>query len=333
MPAPVDALRIPVLAAAVLGGPTGSRRAARWRAARRAERAARARTGAAGGRARTASSPLPVGHVDRLVAEPELERVDRAQAAGGRSAHTVSLPHRGHPRAAADPPQHRVAVGGAGRELRHAPALGGGRVDHARLRGGRQGPARARAGDRARLRRARRAAGRPRHGPLRPRAAARARLHRRLGRLRAGRARQRRRLRARRARGAWSASASRAAPRCWRAPRPATCTRPSIARTGSRSCSSARCSARSSARSCSARCCTGASSTATRSRCCGWRPARFMLVALVIVLFVRPDPKKIAELLHTHDGTARARPRRRCARSSAAPARSRRCWPARPRSR
>ncbi len=32
----------------------------------------------------------------------------------------------------------------------------------------------------------------------------------------------------------------------------------------------------------------------------------FMLVALVIVLFVRPDPKKIAELLHTHGAEERA---------------------------
>ena len=59
----------------------------------------------------------------------------------------------------------------------------------------------------------------------------------------------------------------------------------------------------------------------------------FMLVALVIVLFVRPDPKRIAELLHTRRPPPRARPRRRCARSSAAPARSPRCSPARPRSR
>jgi MFS family permease len=32
----------------------------------------------------------------------------------------------------------------------------------------------------------------------------------------------------------------------------------------------------------------------------------FMVVALVVVLFVRPDPKKIAELLHTHDATESA---------------------------
>ena len=58
----------------------------------------------------------------------------------------------------------------------------------------------------------------------------------------------------------------------------------------------------------------------------------FMLVALVIVLFVRPDPKRIAELLRHPATPPRRRRPRRCARSSAAPARSRRCWPARPRS-
>ncbi len=145
---------------------------------------------------------------------------------------------------------------------------------------GRRGPARARPGDRARLGRARGAAGRPGDGPLRPRAGARRRLL--IGAAGCGLAAlgSASELGARRARRASCSSAPRAGWRCWRAPRPATCTRPSGARAGSRSCSSARCSARSSGPPCSARCSPAGSSTATRSRRCGSRRAAFMLVGL-----------------------------------------------------
>ena len=58
-------------------------------------------------------------------------------------------------------------------------------------------------------------------------------------------------------------------------------------------------------RSCSARCSPAASSTATRSRCCGSPPAASWSSALVLVLAVRPDPQRIAELLHTDAGRTR----------------------------
>ena len=46
----------------------------------------------------------------------------------------------------------------------------------------------------------------------------------------------------------------------------------------------------------------------------------FMLVALAIVLFVRPDPKRIAELLHTHTA-AESAPGRAAARDRPPPRR------------
>ena len=132
-----------------------------------------------------------------------------------------------------------------------------------------------------------------------------------------------------RARG-WSAP--RAGPRCWRARRRETCTRPSGARTASRSCCSGRSSARSSARSCSARCSPAATSTATRSPGCGWPRAASCSPASCSCSPSGPtrcgSPSCCAP---TRRGRARRR-RRRCARSCAARARSRRCSPARPRS-
>ena len=61
-----------------------------------------------------------------------------------------------------------------------------------------------------------------------------------------------------------------------------------------------------------------------------WASVAFMAVALVLVLLVRPDPKRIGELLHTAATTRAAdRTPRRCARSSAAPACSPRWSPGR----
>ena len=127
-------------------------------------------------------------------------------------------------------------------------------------------------------------------------------------------------------------SARRAAPRCWRAPRRATCTRPSGARTASRSCSSGRCSARSSARSSSARCSPAASSTATRSPGCGWPRAASCSPGWCSCSPSGPT-RRGSPSCCAPTPRARSRRRRRCARSCAAPARSRRCWPARRRSR
>ena len=54
----------------------------------------------------------------------------------------------------------------------------------------------------------------------------------------------------------------------------------------------------------------------------------FMLVGVVIVLFVRPDPKRdrAAHLLPRRRGRGRGPARARCASSCAAPASSPRCW-------
>ena len=54
--------------------------------------------------------------------------------------------------------------------------------------------------------------------------------------------------------------------------------------------------------------------------------AGISLIALVLVLLVRPDPKEIAELLRRRRRARRRRPRR-SARSCAAPACGRRCSP------
>ena len=270
--APVDPLRIPVLRRAVLRGPTGSRRSAPVRAAPPAARR-RARTGPAAGRARR---------------RPARSRAARRSARGGaRTAPGRSGAGRWRAECSrrlacrtvatrADLPIRRntfllsASLAANSGTLQLSAAVASltlvSVVGVKGLLG--LGPAIVLASWRAR-----RAAGRARDGPHRPCAGARLRLPGRHERLRSRRARQRRRLRARRCCSASWASAPRAAPRCWRALPRATCTRPSIARTGSRSCCSARCSAPSSVRSCSARCCTGASSTATRSRCCGWRPA------------------------------------------------------------
>ena len=53
--------------------------------------------------------------------------------------------------------------------------------------------------------------------------------------------------------------------------------------------------------------------------------AGISLLPLVLIWFVRPDPKRIAELLAPQD-TAVSRPRR-SARSCAGPACAPRCWP------
>ena len=173
--------------------PSGSRRAGRGRAAPPKARRRRSRTGGSGGRGRRGFPPArwsprrPRSAALVLEAQAEGRGVDRAEAPcgwGGR--HSTMVPGRAgsvaggeRPARSSDPPQHRAAVGRPGRQLRDAAAVRRGRLADARRRAGRQGPARARARDRARLRRAGRAAGRPRDGSLRPRPGAGRRLHRR----------------------------------------------------------------------------------------------------------------------------------------------------------
>ena len=159
----------------------------------------------------------------------------------------------------------------------------------------------------------------PRDGPRRPRARAGRRLRGRRRRRGAGRDRLRRRGRP--CSCCWDSCswAWRAARRCSPAPPPATCIRPSTGPTASRSCCSAPSSERSSGRRCSARCSQGKELDGDALAPLWLAGSGFMVVALVLVLMVRPDPKRIAELLHTGDPP----PERGCrsARSSRRPGR------------
>ena len=188
-------------------------------------------------------------------------------------------------------PQHRTPVRLARGQLGDAPASGGRRVAHARPGARHRRPARPGPRDRARLRRPR-----PRRSP--------GRAMDRIGRVPV--------LAAGFAIGAvggvlaaigCAAEAAvlvlrdscslawRAARRCWPAPPRATCIRRSAAPTGSRSSSSARSSARSSGPAVFSPLLHGKQLDGDALAPLWLAGSGFMLVALVLVLMVRPDPR------------------------------------------
>ena len=90
-----------------------------------------------------------------------------------------------------------------------------------------------------------------------------------------------------------------------RGPQPPTCIRPRDAPAASPMCSSARSSARRSARSSSGRSSPARSSTRTRSIVPWLAAGGIMVIGLVLVLMVRPDPQTIARQLHFDAGGSR----------------------------
>ena len=149
--AAVDALRIPVVRVAVLAVPLEAAEQPARQPRRERDVPAAGRTGRSRRSSASWSSRCRRGTSSGSWRSANgLGSIGRRPVAGG-VGHATSLPHRGHPRRAADPPQHPAAVGGARGQLGHAPALGRGRVADARLGGRGPGPARPRAGDRARL--------------------------------------------------------------------------------------------------------------------------------------------------------------------------------------